>query len=426
MNTTQPADQQIPEEIREEFEILTSNSIEVLPRKEFIAKLLRAKKEKRPLRIKYGADPSAPDIHLGHSVPIRKLKQFQDLGHQVVFLIGGYTARIGDPSGKSTTRPRLTIGQVKANAETYLQQIFKILDRDKTEVVDNADWLEGMSVSDTIELMSKYTVSQMLEREDFHNRFDTEAPIYIHEFIYPLLQGYDSIAVRADLELGGTDQKFNLLVGRELQRMEGQEPQCVMTMPLLVGLDGHNKMSKSLGNYIGVSDEPRDMFGKAMSIPDELMTTYLRLVLAAPSDEIARFEEQLKKGILHPRDAKMKIASEITDLYHGEGSGAAQGKDFIRRFSERTFPEETAERQTIRSVEISNLQLVMQHLGIAKSSREAQRLVGQNAVHFIEEPAGSDLKALSPEPLKLLKAALSRGEYRMKFGKTRFVILTVE
>src|SRR5690606_32037414 len=213
-----------------------------------------------------------------------------------------------------------------------MQQIIKILDRDKTEVVDNAEWLEGMSVSETIELMSKYTVSQMLEREDFHNRFDSEAPIYIHEFIYPLLQGYDSIAVRSDIELGGTDQKFNLLVGRELQRMEGQEPQCVMTMPLLVGLDGQNKMSKSLGNYIGVSEHPRDMFGKAMSIPDELMATYLRLVLAAQPDEVDQLDQKIKSGSLHPRDAKMQIAARITDMYNGEGSGAEQKTDFIRRF----------------------------------------------------------------------------------------------
>lgn len=427
MNSITESSTNLPEEIREEFLHLTSNTVEVLPAQEFAAKLLKSKKENRPLRIKYGADPSAPDIHLGHSVPIRKLKQFQDAGHQVVFIIGGYTARIGDPSGKSATRPRLTLEQVKANAETYLEQIFKILDQDKTEVVDNAEWLEGMSVSETIELMSKYTVSQMLEREDFHNRFDNEAPIYIHEFIYPLLQGYDSIAVRADVELGGTDQKFNLLVGRELQRMEGQEPQCVMTMPLLVGLDGTNKMSKSLGNYIGVSDHPRDMFGKAMSIPDELMETYYRLVLAANEEETAHFSEQVKKGERHPRDAKMEIASRLTDLYHGTGTGAEQAADFTKRFSERAFPEETAERVTLAAGDGANMQqLLQQSLGVAKSSREAQRLVSQNAVHFIEEPAGSTLASLSHEPLKLLKSPLIKGEYRLKIGKTRFVVLTIE
>jgi tyrosyl-tRNA synthetase len=415
----------IPEEIRDEFIQLTSNTVEVLPPQEFAAKLLKSKKENRPLRIKYGADPSAPDIHLGHSVPIRKLKQFQDAGHQVVFIIGGYTARIGDPSGKSTTRPRLTVEQVKANAETYLQQIFKILDRDKTEVVDNAEWLEGMSVSETIELMSKYTVSQMLEREDFHNRFNNEAPIYIHEFIYPLLQGYDSIAIRSDVELGGTDQKFNLLVGRELQRMEGQEPQCVMTMPLLVGLDGQNKMSKSLNNYIGVSDHPRDMFGKAMSIPDELMAIYYRLVLAADDKAVEDFDSRVEKGELHPRDAKMDIASRITDLYHGDGAGKEQSADFTKRFSERSFPDETAERVTVKAGE-TNFQQILQDLGAAKSSREAQRLVSQNALKFIEEPAGSAFKDMTGEPLKVLKAAPAPGDYKLKIGKTRFVILTVE
>lgn len=425
--TTQTIDPtKIPESIREEFFHLTSNAVEILPPQEFAAKLLKSKQENRPLRIKYGADPSAPDIHLGHSVPIRKLKQFQDAGHQVVFIIGGYTARIGDPSGKSTTRPRLTVDQVKANAETYMQQIFKILDRDKTEVVDNAEWLEGMSVSETIELMSKYTVSQMLEREDFHNRFNNEAPIYIHEFIYPLLQGYDSIAVRADLELGGTDQKFNLLVGRELQRMEGQEPQCVMTMPLLVGLDGQNKMSKSLGNYIGVSDQPLDMFGKAMSIPDELMPTYYNLLLAASSEEVADFSARVEKGELHPRDAKMEIASRITDLYHGAGAGQEQKDDFVRRFTERAFPEETAERISLTLSDEPNIQKILQSLGVAKSSREAQRLVSQNAVHIIDEPTENGLSDLKAEPLRFLKSPLAKGLYRIKVGKTRFVIVTVE
>lgn len=423
--------QKIPAEIRDEFMHLTANAVEVLPPLEFADKLLRARKEGRPLRIKYGADPSAPDIHLGHSVPIRKLKQFQDAGHQVVFIIGGYTARIGDPSGKSTTRPRLTVDQVKANAETYLEQIFQILDRDKTEVVDNAEWLEGMSVSETIELMSKYTVSQMLEREDFHNRFNNEQPIYIHEFIYPLLQGYDSIAVRADLELGGTDQKFNLLVGRELQRMEGHESQCIMTMPLLVGLDGHNKMSKSLGNYIGVAENPRDMFGKAMSLPDELMETYYRLVLAAEDAEVAKFSEQVKSGQLHPRDAKMQIAGSITDLYYGDGAGQAQKDDFIQRFSERSFPEETAERVDLSAIageagQSASIKTLLQNLGVAKSNREAQRLVSQNAVKIIEEPAGNALEALASDAIKFLNTPLPAGEYRLKIGKTRFVIVTVK
>lgn len=415
----------IPEDIREELLLLVSNTVEVLPLQEFAAKLQRSRKEGRPLRIKYGADPSAPDIHLGHSVPIRKLKQFQDAGHQVVFLIGGYTARIGDPSGKNATRPRLTKEQVQANAETYLQQIFKILDRDKTEVVDNADWLESMNVSDTIDLMSKYTVSQMLEREDFHNRFDTEQPIYIHEFIYPLLQGYDSIAIKADVELGGTDQKFNLLVGRELQRMEGHEPQCVMTMPLLVGLDGHNKMSKSLGNYIGVAENPTDMYGKAMSIPDELMETYYRLVLAATDDQVKDFIERVRSGLLHPRDAKMQIAAAITDLYHGDGAGVAQTEDFIRRFSEREFPTETAERVTLPA-DGATIKTLLQQLEIAKSSREAQRLVGQNAVKIIEEPVEGWSSSIADNALQMLNTPMPSGEYRLKIGKTRFVIVTVQ
>lgn len=414
-------------EIRQEFEDLVSNTIEVLPAEEFAAKLIASKKEKRPLRIKYGADPSAPDIHLGHGVPIRKLKQFQDYGHQVVFLIGDYTARIGDPSGKNVTRPRLTKEQVDENAKTYLDQIFKILDRDKTEIVFNSTWLEKMDVSATIELMSKYTVSQMLEREDFHNRFNSEVPIYIHEFIYPLLQGYDSIAMNADVELGGTDQKFNLLVGRELQRMNGMAPQCIMTIPLLVGTDGVNKMSKSLGNYIGISESAQAMFGKAMSIPDALMVDYFALAAGTSTSELKQIEETIASGSAHPRELKEQLAKRIVALYHGQDAAEREAADFRSKFTNREFPEDTAERITISAAEGATLGKLLQKTGAAKSSREVQRLLEQKAVHVFEDPAPHTLTENAPvDPLALSRVNLAPGLYKMKIGKTRFVIVQVE
>lgn len=411
----------IPAEIQQEFEILVSNTVDVLPRVEFAEKLVRARKAGKPLRVKYGADPSAPDIHLGHSVPIRKLRQFQDLGHQVVFIIGDYTARIGDPSGKNAARPRLTADEVNANARTYLDQIFKILDRDKTEVVFNSKWLEPMDVSATIELMSRYTVSQMLEREDFHNRFDSETPIFIHEFIYPLLQGYDSIAISADIEIGGTDQKFNLFVGRELQRVSGLEAQCIMTLPLLVGLDGHNKMSKSLGNYIGISEDARSMFGKTMSIPDELMWMYFELAAGASADETAAMREEVNSGRLHPREAKDRLGRRLVAMYHSEEAAGQEALDFRARFSDRQFPEETAERHAFSAPEVGNLQQLLIKVGAAKSSREAQRLVQQGGVHFMENPGGE----LPADPLARLRASLAPGTYKMKIGKTRFLVVNI-
>ncbi|MGB9690619.1 MAG: tyrosine--tRNA ligase [Candidatus Sumerlaeaceae bacterium] len=414
----------IPDEIREEYEILASNTVEILPSEEFIEKLLRSKRESRPLRVKYGADPSAPDIHLGHSVPIRKLKQFQDLGHQVVFLIGDYTARIGDPSGKNTTRPRLSKEQVLQNARTYLEQIFKILDRDRTEVVFNSTWLEKMDVSATIELMSKFTVSQMLEREDFHRRFEREVPIYLHEFIYPLLQGYDSIAVRADIELGGTDQKFNLLVGRTLQREAGMDAQCVMTMPLLVGLDGVNKMSKSLGNYIGITEPPRDMFGKTMSIPDELMWDYFQLAAGFSSAQTQAIRERVKSGELHPRDAKELLAKTIVSLYHSPEAAEREAEAFRARFSLRLFPEESADRYRLRLSEAPNLIKLLTATGAASSAREAQRLVQQGGVKVFDQPPCQPIDLLdNAAVLSSARMPLVAGTYKLKVGKTQFMIV---
>jgi len=416
----------IPEEIREEYETLVAGTVEVLPHHEFIEKLVRSKRSGTPLRIKYGADPSAPDIHLGHSVPIRKLKQFQDFGHQVVFIIGDYTARIGDPSGKNTARPRLKKEQVEENARTYLDQIFKILDRNKTEVVFNSTWLEKMDVSATIELMSKFTVSQMLEREDFHRRFEQEAPIFLHEFIYPLLQGYDSIAVRADVELGGTDQKFNLLVGRELQREAGMEPQCIMTMPLLVGLDGVNKMSKSLGNYIGITEPARDMFGKAMSIPDELMWDYFQLTVGMSPSEVEALRRRVANGELHPRDAKELLAKKIVELYHGAATAEREAEEFRARFTLRRFPDDTADRFELPLTEAPNLIKLLTATHAATSAREAQRLVQQGGVRVFEQPPSRPIEIQDDSATATAaRMPLVPGVYKLKVGKTKFMIITL-
>ncbi|MCX7766415.1 MAG: tyrosine--tRNA ligase, partial [Candidatus Sumerlaeia bacterium] len=279
-----------------QWEIISAGTVEIIPEAELMEKLERSIREKKPLKIKLGVDPSAPDIHLGHTVPLRKLKQFQELGHQVIFLIGDFTAMIGDPSGRSVTRPKLTREQVQANAKTYFEQVFKILDEQKTRVVYNSDWLGKMSFAEVIELSAKYSVARMLERDDFKTRFKEEKPIFIHEFLYPLMQGYDSVVLEADVEIGGTDQKFNLLVARELQREFGQEPQAIITLPLLLGTDGINKMSKSLGNYIGITEPPQEIFGKVMSIPDALILDYFQLVLGYPPAELNKLKSILEQG----------------------------------------------------------------------------------------------------------------------------------
>jgi tyrosyl-tRNA synthetase len=345
----------------------------------------------------------------------------------VVFLIGDYTARIGDPSGKNSARPRLTKEQVDENARTYLDQIFKILDESRTEIVFNSTWLEGMNVSATIELMGRYTVSQMLEREDFHKRFENETPIFIHEFIYPLLQGYDSIAMRADVELGGTDQKFNLLVGRELQRQDGMEPQCVMTMPLLVGLDGANKMSKSLGNYIGVSEPAQSMFGKSMSIPDSLMWEYFELAAGATAREVSAWRAALDSGTSHPRDVKEELARRIVAIYHGEEAARREADEFRSRFTLRQFPDDTAERITLPLSEAGNLTQLLVKVGAAKSSREAQRLVDQGGLKVIDDPAPHAFsEPAEADKATLPRRALTAGVYKLKIGKTRFAVVTLE
>lgn len=374
--------------IDEQLAQLEYGTAEILPAGELRRKLERAAKEQRPLRVKLGLDPSAPDIHLGHTVVLRKLKQFQDMGHQIVLIIGDFTGRIGDPSGKSVARKPLSEEQVMANARTYEAQLFKILDRDKTELHFNSEWLGKMNFADVLGLASKYTVARMLERDDFRKRMEEERPISIHEFMYPLMQGYDSIATDADIEFGGTDQTFNLIVGRHLQSESGKEPQVVITMPLLEGLDGVQKMSKSLGNYIGIDEDPKEMFGKAMSIPDALMMRYYMLVTDVPVDEQQRMAAALEDGSLHPRDAKMRLGWEIVNLYHGAEAADAAQAEFVRVFQQGDLPTDL-ETLTVAAGEVWLPQL-LQDAGMATSNSDAKRAISQGAVRVNGEKVGAE------------------------------------
>ncbi len=345
---------------------------EVLSEADLIEKL----KENRPLKVKLGADPTAPDIHLGHTVVLNKLRQFQQIGHEVYFLIGDFTGMVGDPSGKNTTRPPLTREDVLANAETYKQQIFKILDPQKTKIVFNSDWLSQLGTEGMIRLSSNYTVARMLERDDFKKRFSNNQPIAIHEFIYPLLQGHDSVALEADVELGGTDQKFNLLVGRELQKSAGQKPQVAMTLPLLEGLDGEKKMSKSLGNYIGISEAPDEMFGKVMSISDELMWRWYDLLSFRPLDEITQLKTDVANG-KNPRDVKILLAKEIIARFHSQADADAAEQTFINRFQKGAMPDEMPEFEFSGEIGLANL---LKEAGLVASTSEANRMVQQGGV----------------------------------------------
>ncbi len=348
--------------------------------------LLKKLQEGRPLRIKAGFDPTAPDLHLGHTVLINKMALFQRLGHEVIFLIGDFTGLIGDPTGRNATRPPLTPEDVQANAATYETQIFKILDRERTRIEFNSRWMGSMSAAGLIQLAAKHTVARMLERDDFAKRYRGGQAIAIHEFLYPLVQGYDSVALKADVELGGTDQKFNLLVGRQLQEGFGQEPQVVMTMPLLEGLDGVNKLSKSLGNYIGITDVPDEMFGKLMSISDDLMWRYFELLSFRPNADISRLRDEVAGG-RNPRDVKFELAMEIVDRFHGPGSGARARAAFVARFSQGTLPEDLAEIRLSSAPTGLQLAQVLKSSGLVPSTSEAFRQVKQGAVKVDGERA---------------------------------------
>ncbi|KYK78705.1 tyrosyl-tRNA synthetase [Aggregatibacter actinomycetemcomitans serotype e str. SC936] len=379
---------------------------EILSEQDLIEKL----KENRPLRVKLGADPTAPDIHLGHTVVLNKLRQFQNFGHEVIFLIGDFTGMVGDPSGKNTTRPPLSREDVLRNAETYKQQIYKILDPQKTRIVFNSDWLGKLGTEGMIRLASNYTVARMLERDDFKKRFSNNQPIAIHEFIYPLLQGHDSVALEADVELGGTDQKFNLLVGRELQKSAGQKPQVAITLPLLVGLDGEKKMSKSLGNYIGVTDAPSEMFGKIMSISDDLMWDWYNLLSFRPLTEIAQLKADVANG-KNPRDVKILLAKEIIARFHNEADASAAEQEFINRFQKGAMPDDMPEFTFEGEIGLANL---LKEASLVASTSEANRMVQQGGVKIDGEKA---------EDAKLIITA-STAVYQV--GKRRFAKVTVK
>ena len=352
---------------------------DLINEQDLVKKIEKSIKENKPLVVKLGLDPTAPDIHLGHTVPLRKLRLFQEFGHQVVIVIGGFTARIGDPTGKSVTRPPLTKEEVLKNAETYKTQIFKVLDPEKTIVRDNSEWLESMNFADVLRLASSYTVARMMERDDFSKRFKEGRAIGVHEFMYPLMQGQDSVALHADVEFGGTDQTFNLLMGRHLQELEGQEPQVVITMPLLEGLDGIQKMSKSLGNYIGIDEEPKEMYGKAMSIPDELMMRYFMLVTDMSIEEQEDMAKRLESGELHPRDAKMQLARTIVRLYHGEEAALEAEEEFKRVFQQRAMPTDIPEYAMDAPTEPIFVPQFCTDAGLTASNGEARRSIKAGA-----------------------------------------------
>jgi len=360
--------------VKEQLSVIKRGADEVLVESELITKLERG----QPLRVKAGFDPTAPDLHLGHTVLINKLRQFQDLGHQVVFLIGDFTGMIGDPSGKSATRPPLTRDQVLENAETYKAQVFKILDPQKTEVAFNSTWMDQLSPADFIRLASQYTVARMLERDDFKKRYETNQSIAIHEFLYPLVQGYDSVALRADVELGGTDQKFNLLMGRELQRGYGQESQCIVTMPLLEGLDGVKKMSKSLGNYVGIQEPPGVMYGKLVSMPDTLIWRYFELLSFRSVEEVAEFRRDVEAGA-NPRDIKIKLAEEIVARFHGEEAAAAAHRSAGNRLKEGEVPEDLPMINLLAD-ESMPVSAVLNKAGLVKNAAAARDLLSAGSV----------------------------------------------
>ncbi len=399
--------------INNDIELLKRGADEIIPIDEFTSKLQRSEKEDRPLIVKAGFDPTAPDIHLGHTVLLRKMRHFQDMGHMVYFLIGDFTAMIGDPSGKSETRNRLSSEEVMENAETYKKQVFRILDSEKTKIVFNSSWCQPLTFADVLDLTSRYNVARMLERDDFAKRYKDNKPISILEFMYPLVQGYDSVALKADIELGGTDQKFNLLVGRDLQREYGQEPQVIMTLPLLVGLDGVQKMSKSLNNYIGIEEHPREIFGKVMSISDEIMFIYYELVTDVPREQIREYREGMEKGSIHPRDVKVKLAREICRQFHDDEAAENAEAEFNRIFVKKDIPDDIEEFK-IPGDELQDGKIWIIKLlvlaGMAKSNGEARRLVKGGGVSL-------DGEKLTDEDKELLFDS----EVVMKVGKRRFV-----
>lgn len=394
----------------EQLKELKRGAFEILPEEELLKKLKKSYETQKPLIIKFGADPSRPDIHLGHTVVLQKLKLLQDFGHEIFFLIGDYTAQIGDPTGKNKTRPILTSEEVMQNAQTYREQVGKVLDMSKTNVVFNKDWLGKFSGLDLIQLMAKATVGAILQRDDFSKRYNNAEAIYLHEFVYPVLQGFDSVHLKADLELGGTDQTFNLMMGRHLQHAYGQDAQCILTMPLIEGTDGVHKMSKSMDNYIALTDTPTNMFGKLMSISDELMKKYYLLLCRKPAAEVDAIIAGLNSGTLHPMEAKKSLAAEVTSYYHGEGSGKEEREKFEARFSKKQIPDDI--QVVSKPAGTLNLLDLFVELQLIKSKSEGRRLIQQNAVK-------ANFENHSTETLQLE----SGQEVILKIGKLRMLKL---
>ncbi len=374
--------------IEEQLKLIRRGVVDLISEEELVEKLKKIEKEGGYLKVKEGFDPSAPDLHLGHTVSLRKLRQFQDLGHRVQFVIGDFTGMIGDPTGKSQTRKQLTEEEVKENAKTYAKQVFKILDPEKTDVVFNSKWLSPLTFKDVVILTAKFTVARIFERDDFQKRYKEGRPIGLHEFLYPIMQAYDSVALRSDVELGGTDQKFNLLVGRDLQREFGIEPQIVVTLPLLEGLDGVEKMSKSLGNYVGIDEPPNTMFGKIMSLPDHLMVKYFELLTDIPLDELKKIDERLKNDTIHPLDVKKRLAREIVKIYHSEDAAWEAQKEFETVFSKKELPTEMKDiiidKSLLKGGKIWIIRL-LEASGFVKSRQEARRLIEQGGVRLDNE-----------------------------------------
>lgn len=395
-------------DIKEQFAIIRKGTDEILPEAELIEKL----KLNRPLKIKAGFDPTAPDLHLGHTVLLTKMKQLQDLGHEISFLIGDFTGMIGDPTGKNSTRPPLTIEQIAKNAETYAKQVFKILDKDKTKICFNSLWLNELGSAGMLKLAATQTVARMLERDDFSKRFNENKSISIHEFMYPLLQGYDSVAMESDIELGGTDQKFNLLMGRELQKQYGKKQQCIIMLPILEGLDGVNKMSKSLGNYIGINEEPNEMFGKIMSISDNLMWRYFDLVSLRHPNEITQFKQEVSNG-KNPRDVKVSLALEIIERFHSKESAKSALEDFELRFKQGGIPDD------IPTTEIStdnlNIANILKQAGLVGSTSEGIRMIDQGGIKI-------DSNKISDKKLTLN----TNQKYIIQVGKRKFAKVIVK
>ncbi len=389
--------------VNEQMDVIKSGVVELLPEEDLVKKLEKSIKENKPLNIKLGCDPSKPDLHIGHAVVLNKLRQFQELGHKVILIIGDFTAMIGDPSGKSKTRPQLTLEETRVNGETYLKQATIIMHEENLEVRYNSEWLSKMNFAEVIHLASKYTVAQLLERDDFEKRYKSGQPISVHELLYPLAQAMDSAAIDSDIELGGTDQKFNLIVGREIQRAYGKEPQCILTMPILEGTDGVEKMSKSLDNYIAITDVPREMFGKIMSIPDELIPRYLQYAAFAPASEAENMKNGLEDGSIHPKNAKVETAKRVVKIYYDDKAADEAHEEFERMFKDKGVPDDIMEAEIETDDGKKRLMDLIVETDMAPSKKQAKQLIQQNAVSVDDEKINDPFADVDLSDWRLLK-----------------------